>query len=152
MTVRRPAAVVRMVAGTAYGRRRAAILTAELEEVVLAERQRRHTEVEATGAGRRRPGRMDWFGAIADTPGAVVIEIKNTDWDAMASHRVAPNARRHARQLWRYLDSPEVAPKTDEEFAQLFIEYPRAPSTPGRREQVEAILNDNWITVVWVDE
>ena len=63
MTDDRPAAVVRMLAGTAYGRRRAAILTEELREIVLPPGQPRHTEVRATGAGRRGAGRRGGSGA-----------------------------------------------------------------------------------------
>jgi hypothetical protein len=146
-----PPAVARMLEGTAYGRRRATALTEELREVVLPEGQERHAEARASGAGRRRAGRIDWLGEIEGTRAALVCEIKNTDWDAMAPHRVAPNARRHARQLWRYLDTPEVS-AIGEEFVQLFVEYPAWPRTPGRGEEVERVLNDNGITVVWVEE
>lgn len=44
-----------------------------------------------------------------------------------------PNARRHGRQLWRYLESPEVGAVGDE-WVQLFVEYPRRPRTRGRAE------------------
>jgi hypothetical protein len=33
-----------------------------------------------------------------------VLEVKNTDWDLRALHRVIPNLRRHARQVWGYLE------------------------------------------------
>ncbi|HEV2815000.1 MAG TPA: hypothetical protein VGW10_17215 [Solirubrobacteraceae bacterium] len=150
MSAELPPAVARMLASTAYGKERAAALTDELREVVLPPGQHSHAEVRATGAGRRRAGRIDWFGEIEGTRAALVCEIKNSDWDAMAPHRVVPNARRHARQLWRYLDSPEVE-AVGEEFIQLFVEYPRQPRTPGRCEEVERVLNDFGITVVWVD-
>ncbi|MGH3812182.1 MAG: hypothetical protein ACRDUV_06960 [Pseudonocardiaceae bacterium] len=47
-----------------------------------------------------RAGRVDLF--VIPRLGermAVVIEIKNTDWDALDEHRVRPNIRRHIRQL-----------------------------------------------------
>jgi hypothetical protein len=54
---------------------------------------------------RTRNGRVDLLvvphgGEVA----AVVVEIKSTDWDALADHRVRPNLRSHLRQLQRYLD------------------------------------------------
>jgi hypothetical protein len=61
---------------------------------------------------RGRAGRIDLLLAVDDhgRPLLVVVEVKNTDWDARAAHRLRPNLARHARQVWRYIDSlmPEV--------------------------------------------
>lgn len=138
-----------MRVGTTYGKRRATALTVELRETVLPEGQARHSEVKATGAGRRGDGRIDWMGAIEGSRAALVGEIKHTDWDAMRPHRVMPNARRHGRQLWRYLESPEVA-AVGEEWVQMFVEYPKRPSTPRRAEIIEDVLAEFGVTVSWV--
>jgi hypothetical protein len=77
----------------------------------------------------------------------IIAEIKATDWDRMGPHRVRPNVLRHARQIWRYieaeLETADVLPA---------IIYPKTPETPGRKEQIEAILHEKWIQVVWRDE
>lgn len=144
-----PPHVVRMLEGTRWGRRRAAELTVEMRDVVLPEGQHGHAEARATGAGRHRAGRIDWFAQVEGSRAALVGEIKRTDWDAMRPDRVVPNARRHGRQLWRYLDSPEVA-AVGQEWVQLFVEYPRWPETPGRGRIIEDVLADFGVTVAWV--
>lgn len=143
--------LVRLGVGRRYGRQRADALTRELREIVLPESQVRHPEVRATGAGRRGDGRIDWLGEIEGARAALVGEIKHSDWDAMAAHRVRPNARRHGRQLWRYLESPEVG-RVGQEWVQLFVEYPRRPSTPGRGELIEDVLAEYGVTVAWVED
>jgi hypothetical protein len=142
--------VARLRAGTKYGRQRAAALSVELRETVLPAGQSRHAEVKATGAGSRGDGRMDWMGEIEELRAALVGEVKHTDWDAMRPHRVVPNARRHGRQLWRYLEAPEVG-AVGEAWIQMFVEYPQRPSTPGRAEIIEAVLAEFGVTVSWVD-
>src|SRR6266511_1863092 len=96
-------------------------------------------------AVRRRYGRID-------LPTAV-IEVKNTDWDARADHRVMPNLSRHARQVWNYLDA--LMPCVDAgELAglQAALVYPRRPSYPGRAEFIEETLDSQGISVVFYDE
>jgi hypothetical protein len=76
----------------------------------------------------------------------VIVELKASNWDQMTSRRVRPNALRHARQLWRYVETEldvlhhEVLPA---------IVYPVAPKTPGRKAEIEAILEERGIQVVW---
>lgn len=144
------ARVKRLLAGTRYGRYRADALTRELEEIVLPAGQAGHSEVRASGAGRRRHGRIDWLGEIEGARAALVGEIKQSDWDRMAPGRVRPNARRHGRQLWRYLDSPEVA-TVGQAWVQLFVEYPRRPITAGRAQEIEDVLAEYGVTVSWVE-
>lgn len=121
---------------------------------------------------RTRSGRVDLLvlpsgGEVA----AVVIEIKSTDWDALAEHRVRPNLRSHIRQLQRYLDvyiddlRQESGPddlglelddgrpatrKWDSVSGVLL--YPRRPATPARVHLVEEIVYREALTVVWYDE
>jgi hypothetical protein len=63
------------------------------------------------GPGRR--GRIDLLLEVDDgrRPLLIVVEIKNTDWDARAPHRIRRNLARHARQVWRYLDA--LLPRLD---------------------------------------
>jgi hypothetical protein len=74
----------------------------------------------------------------------VVIENKASNWDVMTSERVRPNALRHARQLWRYIEAElhlrNVIPA---------VVYPIVPQMPGRKEEIEEILNEHFIQVVW---
>jgi hypothetical protein len=147
-----PARVERLRAGQRYGNQRATALTRELLEVVLPQGLTRHAEARASGAGRRGGiGRIDWLGEIEGSRAALVGEIKNSDWDAMRRHRVVPNARRHGRQLWRYLEAPEVG-QIGQAWVQLFVEYPHRPNTPGRAQLIEEVLADYGVTVAWVDE
>jgi hypothetical protein len=77
----------------------------------------------------------------------VVVETKATDWDRMAPHRVRPNALRHARQVWRYIEAEIGQGKAV--FPALV--YPAAPRTPGRREKIERALHARGIEVIWRD-
>ncbi|HYT90651.1 MAG TPA: hypothetical protein VEL76_18230 [Gemmataceae bacterium] len=106
-------------------------------------------------AVRRRYGRIDLLIDVDDSgrPLLVVIEVKNTDWDARADHRVMPNLSRHARQVWNYLDA--LMPCVDAgELAglQAALVYPRRPSYPGRAEFIEETLDSQGISVVFYDE
>ena len=106
-------------------------------------------------AVRRRYGRVDLLIDVDDSgrPLLVVVEVKNTDWDARADHRVRPNLSRHARQVWNYLDA--LMPRVDAgELAglQAALVYPRRPSSPGRAELVEETLGSQGISAVFYDE
>ena len=104
-------------------------------------------EFEADTRWKGKRGRIDIRLVDAEEGHTVVIEIKATDWDAMKTHRVRPNALRHARQIWIYIEAElqghSVLPA---------LIYPRFPKTPGRKQEVEQILNDRLIQVVWRDE
>lgn len=111
-------------------------------------------EVPVSIAGTRR-GRIDLLLDIDSSgkPLLVVMEVKNTDWDARAAHRVLPNLARHARQVWRYLDA--LWPRLDAgELAglQAALVYPRRPSHPGRAAVIEQTLGDHGISVLFYDE
>jgi hypothetical protein len=88
-----------------------------------------------------------------DRPWFVVLEVKNTDWDLRALHRVIPNLRRHARQLWGYLEPLVVLADAGElEQADGVLIYPRRPTTPGRAELIEAYLGERGIIAAYYDE
>jgi hypothetical protein len=97
--------------------------------------------------GRR--GRIDArIDEIEGLPGSVVIsENKATDWDGLRRDRVRSTALRHARQIWRYIET-ELNVRRDVIPA---LVYPRTPRTSGRRKEIEQILNAQLIQVVWRD-
>ncbi len=102
-----------------------------------------------------RSGRIDLLLEVEDKgrPLLVVVEVKSTDWDARAAHRVLPNLARHARQVWRYLDA--FMPRLDRgelSGLQAALVYPRRPSKPGRAEMVEDALDSHGIAVLFYDE
>lgn len=101
-------------------------------------------EIEASTAWKGRRGRID-LRLVDETEGfSVVVEMKASDWDKMLPHRVRPNALRHARQLWRYIDAQlEHGPVLPA------LVYPLEPKTLGRKEEIEAILHERCIQVVW---
>jgi len=101
-------------------------------------------EYEARTQWKGKRGRVDLRLIDLEEGHTVVVEIKATDWDAMAPHRVRPNALRHCRQLRRYIE-PELM-----EFPVLpAIVYPMVPETPCRKDQIESILHERLIQVVW---
>ena len=103
-------------------------------------------EFEAATEWKGRRGRVDVRLDHSELGHIVLVEIKATDWDAMRPHRVRPNALRHARQLWRYIE----AHLTPEDVVAALV-YPVAPEDESRRREVESILGDRLIQVVWRD-
>lgn len=101
-------------------------------------------QFEAPTQWQGKKGRVDIRLAFPEKNMIVLVEIKATNWDAMRPHRVRPNALRHVRQLWRYieadLDPMDVIPA---------IVYPAAPLDPVRKQEVERILGDHLIQTVW---
>jgi hypothetical protein len=104
-------------------------------------------EFEASTLWKGKRGRVDIRLKLEEDGQTVLVEIKATNWDRLKEHRVRPTALRHARQIWRYIEdhlSPlDVTPA---------IVYPSPPTIPGRKEQVEEILNERGIQVVWREE
>jgi hypothetical protein len=93
-------------------------------------------------------GRIDIKLQLEDDGSVVIVEIKATNWDNLKEHRIRPTALRHSRQIWRYIE---------DQLSLLFdvtpaIVYPYPPITPGRKEQVEEILNERGIQFVWREE
>ena len=83
-------------------------------------------------------GRVDIRLSLEEDGQVVIVEIKATDWDKVKEHRVKPNAMRHTHQIWRYIGA-HLTPLLDVTPA---IVYPSPPTTPGRKEQIEEILNE----------
>jgi hypothetical protein len=106
-------------------------------------------KIEAPTQLKGKRGRIDIRLFDAEEGHAIIIELKATDWDKMTAHRVRPNALRHARQIWRYIEteSDVLAHKVTPG-----IIYPVAPKTPGRKEEIETILGEQSIEVVWRTE
>jgi hypothetical protein len=84
---------------------------------------------------------------------AVVVEVKNTDWDALAPHRVRPNLRAHIRQLQGYLDPlvDEMEHGAWDAVAGVLL-YPRKPIDASRAEVVETVADALALMVVWHDQ
>lgn len=95
--------------------------------------------------GRR--GRIDIFLDDLEDQHTVIVEIKATDWDSMKPYRVRPNALRHARQIWRYIES-----ELENQPVLPALVYPKSPRSVVRKREIEKILNDRLIQVVWRDE
>lgn len=102
---------------------------------------------EAATAYKGRRGRIDIKLVDEDEGHTIVVEIKATNWDKMKPYRVRPNALRHVRQLWRYIEA-----ELEEGDVLPAIIYPRTPKTPGRKDEIEEILQEMGIQVVWRDE
>ena len=101
-------------------------------------------EFEASTLWKGKRGRVDIRLKLEEDGQTVLVEIKATNWDRLKEHRVRPTTLRHARQIWRYIEdhlSPlDVIPA---------LVYPSPPTKPGRKEEIEEILNDRLIQVVW---
>lgn len=78
-----------------------------------------------------------------------VIEIKSTGWDKILERNVLRNIKRHARQIWKYINSQlflsgkEVCPG---------IIYPKRPKNLALLELIEEEFNKEGVQVVWHDE
>jgi hypothetical protein len=93
-------------------------------------------------------GRVDIELDLQEDGQIVIVEIKATNWDHLKEHRVKPTALRHSHQIWRYIED-QLSHSLDVTPA---IVYPCPPTTPGRKEQIEELLNERGIQVVWRDE
>ena len=106
----------------------------------------RSAEFEAATELHGKRGREDI--RLIDSEGGftVLVELKASNWDKMKPHRVRPNALRQVRQIWRYIEAElsqqEVIPA---------IVYPAVPQTPGRRNEIERVMDEHGIQVVWRD-
>lgn len=104
-------------------------------------------ESEAPTEWKGKRGRIDIRFLDENEGYVVVVELKATDWNKMADHRVRPNVLSHARQLWRYINS-----ELEEYDVIPSLAYPVSPNDENRKTQIEAILNERAIQVVWRDE
>jgi hypothetical protein len=119
----------------------------EWERVRWTGRINSAAEFEAPTQWQGKRGRVDIRLNLEEDGQIVIVEIKATDWDKVTEHRVRSNAMRHANQIWRYIDA-HLSPLD----VTAAIVYPSPPLTPGRKEQVETILNERGIQCVWREE
>lgn len=102
------------------------------------------TEYEAKTQWKGKRGRVDLRLVDLQEGYTAIVEIKATDWEAMAPDRVRPNALRHCGQLWRYIEAELI----DLPVLPAIV-YPMVPETPCRKEEIEAIFHERSIQVVW---
>lgn len=99
-----------------------------------------------------RKGRIDIFvdDDDPDEKHVAIVEIKASDWDRMKSINVRRNALRHSNQIWSYIDTQldDLEGKT----VSPGIIYQKRPTNIKRLEEIERILNNRGIQVVWHDE
>ncbi len=80
----------------------------------------------------------------------VIIEIKGTDWDAIAADRVMRNLRRHLRQLQAYLDTAVEDMEAGQwEGIVGALLYPARPSSAGMLAMIEATAGEQAVQVTW---
>ncbi len=106
---------------------------------------RQHIAFESATAWGLKRGRVD-IKIDEDAGYIAVVETKATDWDNLKPHRIRPTAQRHARQVWRYIDD-HVENRGKEVCPALVYEY--EPKELPIRAEVEQILNNSLIQVVW---
>ena len=96
-----------------------------------------------------RKGRIDVFVDNAgDGDLVAVVEIKDSDWDAMTPKTVRRNVGRHSNQIYDYIDSQLDEGKT----VSPGIIFPKLPKDPARLKLVEELFDERGIPVVWEDE
>ncbi len=94
-----------------------------------------------------RKGRIDIF-VKSDNGLVVVAEIKNSDWEKMTLSAVRKNIKRHARQIWSYIDT-QLDEKKD---VSPGIIFPRRPKNIELLRLIEVLFDKEGIPVVWDDE
>lgn len=140
--------VARLRQGQEHGQAVARRLLAVSRQLETAAAERVVHRTAANGA--RRTFRVDVLSVMEDTNShaeriAVIDEIKLSDWDRMAPHRVRPNIRRFVRQIWRYIEADEMA---EFPIAMAAIHFSRRPAD-ARAAEVEKAFAEEGITVVW---
>lgn len=118
-----------------------------------------------------RRGRMDLFLWVDNQEDyAVVMEIKNTDWDRLSRRNsVRRNLRSHINQVWSYLEGSLMAERIGSKRTEdcgarearreldaversAGIVYPKTPEAPGLKEAIETELGEWGISAVWFDQ
>ena len=94
---------------------------------------------------------MDYFGRQDDRVSSLLFEMKSSNFDRMKAERVRANVQSHARQLYRYLASPEVG-EASSAFAMMFAVYNERPSSAETLTVIEDTLAERGITPVWAED
>jgi hypothetical protein len=103
----------------------------------------------ATDVAGGRKGRIDIGVDLGHGRGAsALVEIKNSDWDAMTDRAVRRNVRRQIRQVWKYIE----AQPNEADGVCPGIVFPRRPRDPGRLRLIEEMFLGEGIVAVWEDE
>jgi len=102
-----------------------------------------------------RRGRIDILVTASDNlgTGLVIVEIKNTNWNATPEHRVPINLRRHVGQVWEYLDPLLDRVEAGEwSFVQGALLYPKRPADPERAALLDVMADKRGIAIVYDEE
>jgi hypothetical protein len=149
--VQQPAIVGRRTAGKAFEKAQVDLLDEQYGDGLLGTKEERE-QARATGAGRRGGvGHADYLGPQDDGVSSLLFEMKNSNFDGMKPERVRANVLDHARQLHRYLGSPEVG-EASSEFAMMFAVYNERPSDDKTLAIIETALAERGITPVWAED
>jgi len=109
--------------------------------------------------GNRDEARMILF-ADAKQRFVSLVEVKNTDWDALAQRgTLKPNVARHARRLRSYLRGAVELAAEDERITVRLLDvdrhasmmFLRGPVEPSVRAEVEDAFGAWGISVIWLD-
>lgn len=93
-----------------------------------------------------RGGRVDIH--VDDASDVAIVELKATDWDRMTAEAVHRNVRRHARQIWEYIESQ----LTEGRDVSPGVIFPHLPCDPERVCLIEGLFEEEGIQVIWRDE
>ena len=106
-----------------------------------------HEKTVMVGGRRRRIDVLIDPAWTDEKPCLAVAEIKSCDWERMKPERVLVNVKRHARQVYRYVDGcpkgQDVAPA---------ILYETTPRDDESKRAIEDFLDSQCIQVIWADE
>lgn len=95
-------------------------------------------------------GRMDVFVEVQEgnVLVAVVVEAKSSNWDSMTDPNFRRNVARHARQIWKYINSHLI----DGVEVRAGIIYEAAPSDPARLLYLKEYFDSEFISLVFFNE
>jgi len=94
-----------------------------------------------------KTGRLDVFVSEDGNEVRAIVEIKNSDWDAMTPQAVRRNVKRQARQIWKYIELQTML-----DGICPGIVFPKRPDDVKRLELIEQLFEEEAIAVVWEDE
>jgi len=109
--------------------------------------QRQRGKVESEKPIRKPSGRTGRIDIHVESDGnlVAVVEIKDSDWEAMTDAAVKRNVRRQIRQIWSYVE-PQLELGND---VSPGIVFPKRPNDPVRVDQIESMFGEECIAVFW---
>jgi hypothetical protein len=102
-----------------------------------------------------RTGRVDLLVVtVGSERMAVIVEVKNTDWDKLRLERIRPNLRSHLRLLQNYLDTAasQIGEPDAWDSAAGVLIYPRRPADANLVELITRTVESVALMLVWHDE